>query len=111
MVPEFSRSARGVEVWAALHSLGREGLQDMIERCCRHTRTLATGLQCQGFEVLNDVVLNQVVAKVALKQKCISIRHHVVPWTPKLVSLNPACCVSSRPYQMFAISTTGAIGS
>lgn len=62
MVPEFSRSTRGVEVWAALHSLGKEGLQEMIDRCCRHARALAHGLQGQGFEVLNDVVLNQVVA-------------------------------------------------
>ena len=62
MVPEFSRSARVVEVWAALHSLGREGLQELIDRCCRHARTLADGLRDQGFEVLNDVVLNQVVA-------------------------------------------------
>lgn len=62
MVPEFSRAARGVEVWAALHSLGREGLEGMIDRTCRHARTLAAGLRDQGFEILNDVVLNQVVA-------------------------------------------------
>ncbi|WP_229737551.1 pyridoxal phosphate-dependent decarboxylase family protein [Primorskyibacter flagellatus] len=62
MVPEFSRSARGVEIWAALHSLGREGLRDLIDTTCRHARTLAEGLRAQGFEILNDVVLNQVVA-------------------------------------------------
>lgn len=62
MVPEFSRSARGVEVWAALHSLGQEGLADLINRTCRHARALAAGLQDQGFEVLNEVTLNQVVA-------------------------------------------------
>jgi glutamate/tyrosine decarboxylase-like PLP-dependent enzyme len=38
MVPEFSRAARGVEVWAALHSLGRQGVADLIERCCAHAR-------------------------------------------------------------------------
>lgn len=62
MVPEFSRSARGVEVWAALHSLGREGVADLVDRCCAHARALADGLRRLGFEVLNDVVLNQVVA-------------------------------------------------
>jgi glutamate/tyrosine decarboxylase-like PLP-dependent enzyme len=62
MVPEFSRSARGVEVWAALNSLGREGLADLIDRTCHHARTLADGLREQGFDILNEVVLNQVVA-------------------------------------------------
>jgi len=62
MVPDFSRSARGAEVWAALHSLGRAGVADLVERCCAHARALADGLQGLGFEVLNDVVLNQVVA-------------------------------------------------
>jgi glutamate/tyrosine decarboxylase-like PLP-dependent enzyme len=62
MVPEFSRSARGVEVWAALHSLGRDGLEDLIDGTCQHARSLADGLRNQGFDILNDVVLNQVVA-------------------------------------------------
>lgn len=62
MVPEFSRSTRGVEIWAALHSLGRQGLSDMLERTCSHAQDLAIGLHKLGFEVLNDVVLNQVVA-------------------------------------------------
>lgn len=62
MVPEFSCAARGVEVWAALHSLGKDGVADLIERCCAHARRFADGLRAQGFDVLNDVVLNQVVA-------------------------------------------------
>ncbi|MEQ3746349.1 MAG: pyridoxal-dependent decarboxylase [Henriciella sp.] len=62
MVPEFSRSARGVEVWAALHSLGRAGIDDLIDRCCEHACDFADGLAAMGFEILNDVVLNQVVA-------------------------------------------------
>lgn len=64
MGPEFSRSARGVEAWAALRSLGRRGLADLVERCCRHARALADGLDAYGYEVLNDVVLNQVVARI-----------------------------------------------
>lgn len=59
--PEFSRRARGVEVWAALRSLGRDGLAELIERTCRHARRFAGGLQDAGYWVLNDVVLNQVL--------------------------------------------------
>jgi glutamate/tyrosine decarboxylase-like PLP-dependent enzyme len=59
--PELSRRARGVEVWAALRSLGRSGLADLIERTCRHARRFAQGLTEAGYEVLNDVVLNQVL--------------------------------------------------
>lgn len=62
MVLEFSRRARGVEVWAALKELGREGVIDLLDRCCAHARDLARGLEALGFEVLNEVVLNQVVA-------------------------------------------------
>ena len=60
-VPELSRRARGVEIWAALKSLGRSGLAELIERCCRCACRFAEGLQDAGFEVLNDVVLNQVL--------------------------------------------------
>ena len=59
--PDFSRRARGVEVWAALRSLGRAGLADLIERTCHFAERFATGLQQAGFEVLNDTVLNQVL--------------------------------------------------
>jgi glutamate/tyrosine decarboxylase-like PLP-dependent enzyme len=59
--PELSRRARGVEVWAALRSLGRKGLVDLVERTCRHARRLAEGLRSAGYHVLNDVVLNQVL--------------------------------------------------
>lgn len=59
--PDFSRRARGVEVWAALRSLGREGLADLVERTCRHGVRFAAGLREAGYEVLNEVVLNQVL--------------------------------------------------
>ncbi|GHA00427.1 aspartate aminotransferase family protein [Arenicella chitinivorans] len=61
MVPELSRSARAMDVWAALHSLGREGLGDLIQRCCRHAQMAAHSLRSMGFDIVNDVVLNQVV--------------------------------------------------
>jgi glutamate/tyrosine decarboxylase-like PLP-dependent enzyme len=60
-VPELSRRARGVDIWAALKSLGRSGLAEMIERCCRCAARFAEGLSKGGFEILNDVVLNQVL--------------------------------------------------
>jgi glutamate/tyrosine decarboxylase-like PLP-dependent enzyme len=59
--PEMSRRARGVEVWAALRSLGRSGLAGLIERCCRHASRFADGLRAAGYEILNDVTLNQVL--------------------------------------------------
>jgi glutamate/tyrosine decarboxylase-like PLP-dependent enzyme len=59
--PELSRRARGVEIWAALASLGRSGLADLIERGCRHAARFAAGLRAAGCEVLNDVALNQVL--------------------------------------------------
>jgi glutamate/tyrosine decarboxylase-like PLP-dependent enzyme len=59
--PEASRRARGVELWATLKSLGRSGLCDLIERTCGHAQRFARGLREAGFEVLNDVVINQVL--------------------------------------------------
>ena len=59
--PEMSRRARGVEVWAALLSLGRSGLADLVERTCRYAARFADSLRAAGWEVLSDVVLNQVL--------------------------------------------------
>lgn len=59
--PELSRRARGIEVWAALYSLGRSGLADLVQRTCRYAVRFADGLSGMGFSVLNDVVLNQVL--------------------------------------------------
>lgn len=59
--PDMSRRARGVEVWAALRSLGRTGVAELVDRCCRHTRRFAAGLRAAGYDVLNDVVLNQAL--------------------------------------------------
>jgi len=59
--PDFSRRARGIEVWAALRQLGRSGLADLIERTCRYAGQFAEGLRAAGHRVLNDVVLNQVL--------------------------------------------------
>jgi glutamate/tyrosine decarboxylase-like PLP-dependent enzyme len=60
-VPELSRRARAVPVWAALRSLGRAGVADLVDRLCRHAAALAEGARAlPGVEVLNDVVFTQV---------------------------------------------------
>lgn len=68
-VPELSRRARGVEVWAVLHSLGRQGVVEMIERNCRQARRFAEGFRSAGYEILNDVVLNQVLVRFGDPEK------------------------------------------
>jgi glutamate/tyrosine decarboxylase-like PLP-dependent enzyme len=60
-VPESSRRARAVELWAALKSLGRQGLSDLVERTCTYAQRFAERLSGAGYEVLNDVVINQVL--------------------------------------------------
>ncbi|MBC7670794.1 MAG: aspartate aminotransferase family protein [Polaromonas sp.] len=59
--PELSRRARGIEVWAALLALGRDGVEELVARHCRQARRFAEGLSAAGFEILNEVVLNQVL--------------------------------------------------
>jgi glutamate/tyrosine decarboxylase-like PLP-dependent enzyme len=63
-VPEMSRRARALPVYAALRSLGRSGLAELVERCCAHARRLAAALEAMdGADVLNEVVLNQVLVR------------------------------------------------
>ncbi len=59
--PEASRRGRGIEVWAALKNQGREGVADLVNRCCDHAKSFAEQLKNNGFTILNDVVLNQVM--------------------------------------------------
>lgn len=59
--PEMSRRARGIEIWAALLSLGRSGLAELVERTCKYATRFANGLAEAGYEILNDVVINQVL--------------------------------------------------
>lgn len=67
--PEASRRARGIEIWAALKSLGRKGLAEVIERNCRMASRFADGLRGAGFAVLNDVQLNQVMVSFGAAEK------------------------------------------
>jgi glutamate/tyrosine decarboxylase-like PLP-dependent enzyme len=63
--PESSRRARAFTIWAALRGLGRSGIAEMVESCCAHARRFAGSLGSKpGFEVLNDVALNQVLLRI-----------------------------------------------
>lgn len=82
--PETSRRARGIEIWAALRGLGREGVEAMIDRSCRHASRFAEVLSTEGYSVLNDVVLNQVVVSFGedeLNRKVVeSVQNDGVCW-------------------------------
>jgi len=67
--PEASRRARGIELWAALKSLGRSGLAALIEQTCAHAQRFAEGLRDAGWEVLNDVVINQVLVSFGTAER------------------------------------------
>jgi glutamate/tyrosine decarboxylase-like PLP-dependent enzyme len=71
--PELSRRARGVDIWAALETLGRSGVAEMIERCCGHAARFAAGLADAGFEVLNEVVLNQVLVSFGSPERTLAV--------------------------------------
>jgi glutamate/tyrosine decarboxylase-like PLP-dependent enzyme len=77
MVPELSRRARGVTVWAALRTLGKSGVAELVERSCAHAKRLAHGLERIGFTVHNDVVLNQIVASIGDARFTEAVRQQV----------------------------------
>jgi glutamate/tyrosine decarboxylase-like PLP-dependent enzyme len=71
--PDASRRARGVELWAAFKSMGKSGLADLIERTCGHAQKFAEGLRAAGFEILNDVVINQVLVSFGSESKTLEV--------------------------------------
>ena len=65
-VPEASRRLRGAAIYATIRALGRNGIAAMVEGCCAHARRLAERLGAEpGIEILNQVVINQVLARFA----------------------------------------------
>lgn len=68
-VPDSSRRARGVELWAALKSLGRSGLRELIEKTCELAQLIAERLRVAGYEILNDVVINQALVSFGSADK------------------------------------------
>jgi glutamate/tyrosine decarboxylase-like PLP-dependent enzyme len=75
--PEHSRRARGFTVYAAIRSLGRSGIQELVERCCDHATAFAEGLRRLGAEVLNDVDLNQVLFRFDTDDETERVLHAV----------------------------------
>src|SRR5215207_5720044 len=75
---EFSRRARGIPVWAALRTLGRSGVAELVDRHCAQARRLADGLRAAGFEVINRVALNQVLVRGATDDATRQIRADAV---------------------------------
>lgn len=71
--PEMSRRARGVELWAALRGMGRKGMAELIERTCAHARRFGEGLTAEGFEVLNEVSLNQVLVSFGTAERTMQV--------------------------------------
>ncbi|MDC3989349.1 pyridoxal phosphate-dependent decarboxylase family protein [Polyangium jinanense] len=71
---EFSRRPRGLPIWAALRSLGRDGVAAMIDRHIAQAQRLAGSLREAGYDVLNRVVLNQVLVRAGSDAETIAIR-------------------------------------
>lgn len=67
--PELSRRARGIELWAGLRQLGKVGMAEIVDRTCAHAQRFAAGLKAAGYEVLNEVVLNQVLVSFGDAEK------------------------------------------
>ena len=87
--PEISRRARIIDTWAALRTLGRAGLQELIDRTCSFARQFAQALSTAGYTVHNDVVLNQVVVSFGDAQRTTAVIEAIqrdgVLWASKTV--------------------------
>jgi glutamate/tyrosine decarboxylase-like PLP-dependent enzyme len=68
-VPDASRRARGIELWAALKSLGRAGVSELVERTCKLASRFAEKLRGAGYQILNEVVINQVLVSFGSEGK------------------------------------------
>ena len=71
--PELSRRARGIDVYAVLRHLGASGVAELVDRCCACAKRFADLLSAAGFEVMNDVVLNQVVVSFGTEQTNLAV--------------------------------------
>jgi glutamate/tyrosine decarboxylase-like PLP-dependent enzyme len=71
--PQASQRARQIEVWAALRTLGRSGVADLVARTCGYARIMAGALRQAGLTVLNDVVLNQVLVRAGTDEATLAL--------------------------------------
>jgi glutamate/tyrosine decarboxylase-like PLP-dependent enzyme len=74
---EFSRRPRGIPVWAALRTLGRDGTQELVDHSVDVAATVAEGMREAGYTLLNRVVLNQVLARLDTPEATIAAREYV----------------------------------
>ena len=78
-VPEMSRRARGVPVWAALQSLGRSGVAGLVDGLVSHAQAIAAGIAAiEGVEVLNDVVFTQVCFTIGDEERTRAVMNHLL---------------------------------
>ncbi|AZG43791.1 pyridoxal-dependent decarboxylase [Gordonia insulae] len=75
---EFSRRARGIPVWAALRTLGGDGVEELVDRCVELAGSAAEGLRANGFTVLNRCVLNQVLARADTAARTEAVRRSLL---------------------------------
>ncbi|NIE81590.1 aminotransferase class V-fold PLP-dependent enzyme [Asaia sp. As-1742] len=78
MTLEFSRRARGIPIWAALRTLGRNGVANLVDRHCEEAAWLADRLRDDGFDILNRVVLNQVLVRCGDDANTARVRQSVL---------------------------------
>lgn len=74
--PDMSQRARSIETWAVLKSLGRNGVTELIDRCCTLARRFAASLEAAGFTIHNDVVLNQVLVGLGNDEATTALVNH-----------------------------------
>ncbi len=75
--PSMSRRARSIELWAVLKSLGRSGVEQLVDQLCANARWFAKRLLEEGFEIHNDVVFNQVLASVGDDDRTLAVRDRI----------------------------------
>ncbi|MEI6531040.1 MAG: aspartate aminotransferase family protein, partial [bacterium] len=75
--PEMSRRARVVELWATLKSLGKDGVEELVDRLCDHAKRFAKNLCSKGFRILNDVVFNQVLVACDTPEQTKATLEHI----------------------------------
>ncbi len=75
--PEMSRRSRGIELWATLKIIGRSGVEALIDGLCLHAEQIATQLKAEGFNILNDVVFNQVLVACDSDEETAAVTKHL----------------------------------
>ena len=75
--PEMSKRSRAIELWAALKYLGKKGIDEMVTTFHEHAVTLSHELKKEGFDILNEVVFNQVLVALENDERTKSILSYI----------------------------------